>query len=318
MFFSFTQGMRFFLLLIAGVIVSYTAAAQQGYVTDSVGKKIYGIEGATILDAAGNIIYTVRGNLVFEGTSEKKKDIVLAIGSENILGSKGGKILTGNMKETLLGVHDGKFYFESMPTDDDRFMVGYYQTTEGSFQSVYDHSGEPIADIYGEAISNGQLGAIFYLLYNQYNLDAPVREVLADLNVNNGTGQGTIKRLWSTGDDEFIWDGHMLKRRFNSFDYEEWSFDGRVLKRLWYEGGVEYEWDGSTLRQRWSTGDGTLEEFTWDGRVLRRRWNTGNDEFIIQGNIVKRMWDTGNDEWEIDGDIPIPVIALVVFGLMRK
>lgn len=318
MFFSFTHCMRLLLSISVIVFLSLTAWVQQGYVTDSVGRKILGIKGNTITDVNGQVIFTVRGNLVFEGTSEKKKDIVLAVGSENILGNKSGKILTGNMKETLMGVRAGHFYFESMPTDDERFVVGYYQTTEGSFQSVYDHAGKPVADVYGEAISNGQLAAIFYLLYEQYDLDAPVREVLADLNVNNGTGQGTIKRLWSTGDDEFIWDGHMIKRRFNSFDYEEWTFDGRILKRLWYEGGIEYEWDGSTLRQRWSTGDGTLEEFTWDGRVLRRRWNTGNDEFIIQGNIVKRMWDTGNDEWQIDGDMPIPVIALVVFGLMRQ
>ena len=44
------------------------------------------------------------------------------------------------------------------------------------------------------------------------------------------------------GSDEFVWDGYMLKRKWNSFDYEEWTFDGVSLRRMWYAGNEEFVW----------------------------------------------------------------------------
>jgi hypothetical protein len=127
---------------------------------------------------------------------------------------------------------------------------------------------------------------------------------------------GTIRKLWNTGTEEFVWDGETLKRKWNSFDYEEWTFDGITLKRLWYPGQEEMEWDGKVLRRKWYSSN---DEFEYDGSVIRRRWGTATDGFLIQGNIIKRAYDNAmEDQWEMDGKIPIPIIAIVVFGLLRK
>ena len=142
-----------------------------------------------------------------------------------------------------------------------------------------------MASIKGDDWSTGELTAVFYLINEQYQLKELLEGSIGNVGLTNTSkpslsAQTTIRRMWNTGDDDYVWDGSILKPRWNSSDYEEWEFDGRILRRVWYDDGTEYEWDGKVLKRRFNGG---MEEFEWDGRVLRRRWNTGNDEFIIQG-----------------------------------
>jgi hypothetical protein len=201
-------------------------------------------------------------------------------------------------------------------------MVGYYKADSKGNLGLYSAvDNKAVAYLQGNDMSAGELCAIFYLFMINLEWDKAAKERVQEVTPPTVEGQeaigsGTIKRLWGSAEDEYVWDGRIIKRKWNSFDFEEWSFDGKTLKRVWYAGEDDYVWDGKTLRKKWNTG---TDEFEFDGSVLRRKWNTGMDEFSIQGNIVKRLWNTNNnDEWEIDGDIPVPVIAMVVFGLLKQ
>lgn len=288
-------------------------------VTDATGTLLYTLDNGVIYDASSLPIVTVKGNLVFKGASESKEDIILFVGADNLFADKSYNAVDADMNTTRFAMGRGGYYMPGYGLMDDYLIAKYTIGKNGDLVLVAGSKETPMASLSGDKWTTGELTAVFYLINEQYQLkdmlSASIGNSVAPAIDKKGTGQGTLRRMWNTGDDDFSWDGNILKRRWNSYDYEEWEFDGRILRRLWYDDGVEYEWDGKILKRRFNAG---TEEFEWTGTVLRRRWNTGNDEFTIQGNVVKRLWDTGNDEWEMTGDIPIPVIALVVFGIYKK
>lgn len=308
---------RFLTILVLAIAAMPMLLAQT--VTDGAGNVLYTLESGVIYDATSLPVLTVKGNLVFKGTSESKEDIILFVGSDNLFADKTANAVDADMTTTRFALGRAGFYMPGYGLMDDYLIAKYTIGKTGDLVLVAGSNAAPVASLSGDKWTTGELTAVFYLINEQLQL----KDMLSASIGTGGTptvsknvaSQGTLRRMWNTGDDDFSWDGHVLKRRWNSYDYEEWEFDGRILRRLWYDDGIEYEWDGKILKRRFNSG---TEEYEWTGTVLRRRWNTGNDEFTIQGNVVKRMWDTSNDEWEMTGEIPIPVIAMVVFGLYKK
>lgn len=302
------------------LLVSVLPAMQAQVVLDGAGHPLYTVQDGVIYDGTSKPLLTVKGNLVFKGASEGKDDIVLMVGTDNLFGDKSANAVNGDMQTVRFAMGKGGFYMPGYGLNDD-YRIAHY--TIGKTGDIVLLAGKPsvvMASLSGDKWTTGEFAAVFYLINEQHqlkeNLAAAINAPGAPTTTTKSTtGQATIRRMWNTGDDDFSWDGSTLRRRWNSVDQEEWEFDGRIMRRVWYEDGMEYEWDGKILKRRFNA---STEEYEWDGRILRRRWNTGNDEFLVQGNVVKRLWNTGNDEWEISGDIPIPVIAMIVFGLIRK
>ncbi|MDX2002399.1 MAG: hypothetical protein SFW35_08200 [Chitinophagales bacterium] len=292
-------------------------------VTDTSGNSLFAIAQGTLTDAGNQQpAFTVRGNIIFHGTSDKKEDIVLLVRAEDIFDKNAGEVLKADMKEVLMTVTKGRFYLGKGPFYDDSKLLGYYKPDSKGNLRIYSGNNTWAASIKASAVTTGEFVLVFYYLMVQKGW---VQQLANSLPMPNSSQaaeddlaatNGTIRRVWGNAKDEYIWNGKIIKRKWNSFDFEEWSFDGTTLKRIWYAGEDDYIWDGQTLKRKWNTG---TEVFEWDGSILRRKWNTGTDEYSIQGNIVKRLWNTGVDEeWEIDGEIPIPIIAMVVFGLLGK
>lgn len=300
------------------LLASLYGMAQQGVIADSSGQVLYLFEDDKVLDAGGELKYTITGNMLFRGESQKKRDIILLVNSEDLFGRKLGRAFGSDMKTPAFMIYSGGFYLGGYPTSQ-QYLLGYYQLDETLGVLVFDKDSVLIATIQGEGLSNGQLTISFHLIMQQFALDESLKAELANIIVSSQGDfreSGTIKKLWTTGDEEFIWDGYSIKRRFNSFDYEEWKFDGSTLQRAWYSGGTEYSWDGQTLKQSFGNVN---EEYTWDGRVMKSRWSQTGQAYTMQGNIVKPQWDsTGDEEWQIDGHVPVPIIMMVVFGLLRK
>lgn len=315
-FVRYSGVMRWQFLLIL-LLAAPKLWAQQAYIKDPAGNILFEITDGNVFDQNGKQINTLRGNILFRGVSDKKKDMELLIQSTDIFSAKEGKGLSSDLKETYFSIYKGAFYLEDYPTEDDTYRLGYYERQDDGSYKLYGPEDSLAGTFYGEIQSSAIFTTLFYLTMQENDWTAIVRNRIPqeDVFAHTGTG-GTIKRSWNTGDDEFVWDGFTLKRRFNSFDYEEWTFDGHTLKRAWYEGGAEYTWDGKTLRPQWTNSE---DEIVWDGSVLKKRWSAADDAYVVQGNIVKKQWDsTGDDEWEIDGDVPIPIIAIIVFDLLQK
>lgn len=304
-------------LCIVLLFISRALFSQVVEIYDSAGKTILIFENDKLVEAESKKTFvTVTGNTVFDGESTEKRDILLLVAIENIFSKKKmGYALNSAQDEAIFSISNGRFFYKETKGQ----MAYYKEENEQNIVLYRDTSGKALCRVSSE-LSTGKLVAIFYYFMRKYELDKSVKVEITESAKQPATdvGQtsGSISRLWNTGVDEFVWDGQVFKRKWNSFDYEEWTFDGTTLKRLWYPGNEEFIWDGEILRRKWFTSP---DEFEWDGTILRRRWGPASDEFIIQGNIVKRYFGSNSqDEWKIDGDIPIPLVALIVFGLLRK
>jgi len=320
-----------FFFLLKATLVSLAQEADL-QVTDSTGHLLYIINNGVVIDAVNKKpLLNIKGNMIYKDSSEAMKDVQLLVRSEDIFSKSIDHAYKSDMHTVVFSISRGKFFLEDANVNNPTATIGYYKVdAKGNLGLYTGLNNQLIARVNGNDMTAGELTTIFYLLMNKLGLDiitqanikvqAPASTSVVDVSET----RGTIRRVWNTGADEFIWDGFSIKRKFNSLDNEEWGFDGRTLKRVWPtapgEGGSGgndgYSWDGKELRRKFNTG---TDDFEWDGKVIRRTWNTGADEFSIDGNSVKRIWDaTGNDEWETTGDVPIPIIAMVVFGLLSK
>ncbi len=298
--------------------------AQHIAVYDSFGRIVAYFENdKLIVSETEEPFVTVKGNIIFHGASDKQRDILLLVRAENIFArKKEGAILNGNQSQILFTIYDGRFTYRDKSVYDSNWLMARYENDTDTSLTLYrDSSDVVICRLNTTDLTTGKLVAIFYFFAKGLQWENQMEEKQIQINETadpmdvSGTS-GTIRRLWNTGLDEFEWDGEVFKRKWNSFDYEEWTFDGTVLKRLWYPGDEEFVWDGKVLRRKWYTSQ---DEFEWDGTILRRRWGLASDEYIIQGNLIKPYFNSGsNNEWTIDGQVPIPLIILVVFGLLRK
>lgn len=314
---------RFFFLLAVSAC-SIPVVAQNTEIFDSAGNVLLRLEDERLTDAQSHeTIFTVRGNIIFKGNSDKQQDIELLVSSENIFSKKKeGKILDASQRTVLFTVRDGGFFYRDKSTYSTEWLVAHYRKNESGGVALYQGAGDTLVCRINESnLSTGKLVAAFYYFSLKNHWDEKMEAVNAEIQKADTLPpvrktSGTLRKLWNTGLEEFVWDGETLKRKWNSFDYEEWTFDGTTLKRLWYPGQEEMLWDGEVLRRKWFQSN---DEFEWNGSTLRRRWGPATDEFIIQGNIIKRTFgNSEKDEWEIDGEIPVPVIMLVVFNLLRK
>ena len=300
-----------------------TLNAQVVEVADTLGELMWTVDNSRIRDGQNDrILLTVQGNLIFQGNSDNQEDIILLVKANDIFSKRTGEILSKDLEKVLYTIHNGKFFLGKTSIYIPDFQIGFFERDKEDDRLIRFYEGNSdklLAEISGKDVTTGKLAALFYLLTNHFNLDEKISsKVKIEAPQENSVEDtyGTIRRLWDTGMDEFVWDGKTITRKWNPYDFEEWTFDGTILKREWYPGNEEFIWDGKVLKRRWYPSN---DEFEWDGTILRRRWGTGRDEFIIQGNIVKRYFDTsGKDEWQIDGEIPIPIITLVVFNLLRK
>ncbi len=312
------------------LFLSQSVFAQTIEVKDRLGNAALVIEDDFLKEAGSDkILYTVKGNIIFEGASDKQQDIELLVKVEDIFSKKKtGSVLDAAQREKLFQARNGGFFYRDSSIYSDRWIMAHYRKEETGSIALFLHASDTlVCRISSPEVSTGKLVAVFYYFAKKFHWEKEMQEVvalLAKVEMITSPGQtssvkatsGTIRKLWNTGLDEFEWDGEVLKRRWNSFDYEEWTFDGVTLKRLWYPGHEEMEWDGEILRRKWYSSE---DEFEWNGSILRRRYGPASEGYLIQGNIIKPAFGSNMErEWEIDGNIPIPLIALVVFGLLRK
>lgn len=319
-----------FILFCFAALVPFLAPAQTVEVKDASGVTVLLIENERITESAtGKTLYTVKGNIIFRGASDRQQDMELLVNAENIFSKKKtGRVLPASQKEELFSVRDGGFYYKKNNSYSSQWLMARYVTEESGDIALFLHASDTlICRLSGRDVSTGKFVAVFYYFADKFKweeeMENRVKAALppAENNAPSTTSSvrntsGTIRKLWNTGLEEFEWNGEVLKRRWNSFDYEEWTFDGVTLKRLWYPGQEEMEWDGEVLKRKWFSSE---DEFEWDGSILRRRWGPASEGYAIQGNIVKPAFGSNLErEWEIDGTVPVPLIALVVFGLLRK
>jgi hypothetical protein len=108
-----------FLSLCLDLAVPAFAQTHDIEITDTLGALIAVVDDGAIADAkTQKALLTVRGNMVFEGLSENKEDVVLMVGVEDVFSKGAEPVLKKDMKTTVLNVAKGRFYLGDSPTYD--------------------------------------------------------------------------------------------------------------------------------------------------------------------------------------------------------
>jgi hypothetical protein len=308
----------FFPVFLLGI--SFCAQSQTNSISviDSNRATILFIQNENIIDAADNsIIYTVKGNLIFSGNSEKNDDILFKLNAPDIFSKKATQLITHKDNKPILTTSRANIY---LGANDYRkeLLTGQYEKTDSSFVFKREEKAKPLFEIKNNKLSSAQLMAIATIFIAKYKIDQALLDSLSARAAEQQTpsGTGTMRRLWSSGGNEdFVWDGYILKNRWSFNDFEQWSFDGETLKRAYYDTGEDFVWNGKTLQRKFVANG---EMFELEGNTIRKVYGSAEDEFYIQGNIVKRAWTTiGSDEWEVNGELPVPIIMLIVYRIAR-
>ena len=262
-----------------------------------------------------NTIYTTKGNLIFAGNSDKKDDILFMLKGTDVFSKKSGTLILKSKDETVFTFNKGKVWLGNSMFNS-LLLIGSFEKKNNDITFSLANTKNILFQLENK-LSAAQLMAVlsYFVVINK--IDEQLLEAAKQTAPSQAAmGSGTIRRLWGTGGNEdFTWDGKILKNRWGFNDYEQWAFDGSNLYRAWHDTGDDFIWDGATLQRKWGSDNNV---FVKDGNSIRAVYGTTNDEFFIQGNIVKRAWvATGSDEWEINGDIPVPIIMMIVFRLVR-
>lgn len=287
---------------------------------DASGAPLLEISDELIKNTSGRILYNIQGNIVFQGSSDKRKDILLMLKSDNIFSKMGGQVLGQMKNQTVYYTFGGGFYIRPSDKSTETQLLAYWQKNKDGSFSLFNGANDSLLAYYPfENPSDILLTALFHY----YQVENGMAETLIanytppEENYDVSSTSGTIRRMWGGGNDEYEWDGYSLKRRWGNNPMQEWTFDGLVLRRVWSStGNEEFIWQDNVLRRRWYNSP---DEFTWNGRTFRRRYGPEVEEYIVQGSVVKSMWTSSDlNQWEIDGDIPIPIIIMVVYGLVNR
>lgn len=304
------------LSLLVLVIFSSIATAQNIAVKNADSKETLLIDIASGIIAEAEpkaVVYTVKGNLIFAGYSDNKSDILFMLHGTDIFSKKSGRLVLNEKNETVFTFVKGKVWLGSS-TANKNFLIGGFEKTNATTLVFRLASSKEILFSTSATLSAAQSMAVLSYFVVTHNIDEQIIEAAKQTATPAALqGSGTMRRLWGNGNEDFIWDGKVLKNRWNHNEYEQWAYDGSNVYRAWFDTGEVYTWDGKTLQSNWNGN-----AFVHEGNTLRAVFGNTNDEFFIQGNIVKRAWvSLGNDEWEVNGEIPVPIIMMIVFRLAR-
>ncbi len=299
---------------------------QEFHVFDGNEKQILTLkENGQLTDSQnGSVYFTTKGNIVFKGASNDKRNIHLLLQSTDIFGSQPGKVFNGSMRKVLFMVAGGKFYLGDKIDQVNSNEIAYFNRDAEGFSVLKSSVDDRVlAMVTPGEISNIQLTAIFFQIYESQKLEVAVQEQQEEnYQVAVDRNEGTIRPYWGSRlNNEWMWDGRTLKPKWGNRPEDEWLFDGESLKP-YYQSNLDDEWlwDESTQNFKNAWRNGKRDEWMWEEGVLKPYWDADlKSHFVLEGNTVKPYWGhRPEQEWVIDGYLPLPIIALVVLGLADR
>lgn len=306
------------------LLLAFGVAARAGscfiYLGDT-SKLFYGVNNQIFTPDKERLIYFQKGNIIFTGEADRKDNIFLMASSLDISSDKLEFLYEKNSQKPQYSFSGNKFYFGTNETPDfknknellhieqKKKWLAFYSSINDSLLAYYNNDSLP---------SSAAI-VVAYTLIKMYHLDSAVNTRQAEIPFEEDNSFATFKpRNGNSTENEWMWDGKILRPRWNVDQRLQWTFDGQTVKPAFGNNlYAEYSWDGENLKPVWRTNQ--KEEWSWDGRVMKPTYGTDwANEYIIEDGIVK-PWSNVHPEreWELHGDIPVPLLMLILSGIAR-
>jgi hypothetical protein len=308
-------------IFFASCMLAASAFAGNGFVYLSDTSKLFWASNNEIYSPdKQQLLYFQKGNIFFTGDNDSRQNIFLLLTSMDVSSDKLELIYERDSHQATYSFSDYKFYAGKNETEDFKSKnelihiqrakkwLAFYSSIDDSLLAYYNADSLPSSTAILVAYSLIKK----YALENELSVRPERLHFLPSpfVTMKPVTGNQTA--------NEWIWDGKVLRPRWNVDQKLAWTFDGQTIKPLNSENLYEqYSWDGENFKPVWHTNRD--EEWTWDGRLLKPVWNTDwANQYEIDGDII-RPWSNVHPEkeWQVDGDIPLPLIILIVSGIAR-
>jgi len=279
---------------------------------------LFRLQDGRLLDARGNAVYTISGNIIFEGASRDNDRMLYLIRSSDIFSKEVGLVYNANLSQTLFSVYRGNM-FSGDDLASEHLLLEAKVTGEEVL--AYDYYGELRARwlLTNQTSGNTQMIAILIALVQTVSSDTLLRGKSPEILGEPAVMRPYWTNAYYSGYDEWEWDGYVLRPRYDYRPGHEWTFDGRYIRPVWRASlRDEWEWDGEILKRAWLGH----EEFTyiWDGRTVRPFWNPRMEsEWVIEQGRARPKWFSDlQQEWVIEGNMPVPLVIMVVLGFAYR
>ena len=307
-----------FCLLLFAFFVS---KAGNGFIFLADTTKLFYASNNEIYSPSGKqLLYFQKGNIFFSGSTDDKENIFLLTTSMNVSSEKQELIYEKDSRQPAYSFSRDKFYSGKIESEDlrDKYELIHVQRVKKwlSFYSSYNDS--LLAYFNADSLPSSAAIMVAYTLIKKYELEKKMPVLQTELPFED-VSYATLKPTWgNTTANEWMWDGRILRPRWNVDPRLAWEFDGRTLKPQYgtniYQ---QYEWDGENFKPVWRSN--RAEEWTWDGRVMKPVYDTDwANQYIIEDGVVKPWSNVHTEkEWRTDGTVPVPVVILVVSGIAK-
>lgn len=267
------------------------------------------------------LLYFSKGNIFFTGSNDDRQNIFLLCTSMDITSEKLQTVQEKDNTNPFFSFSYGKIYMGKPDEDDSKSGSELLHVERtGKWLAFYSSLNDSLLAYYAaDSFPNSLAVITAYTLLKKFNL----AEKLGRKKTTSQTLQqkfSTLKPVWqNVTDNEWIWDGQVLRLRWNPDTKYVWTFDGKTIKPYYGNNIYEqYEWDGEYFKPIWRTN--RAQEWQWDGRIFKPVWDTDwANQYVIENNVVKPWNNVQTErEWVLEGDIPVPILILVLSGTAKS
>lgn len=289
------------------------------YLADT-SKLFYGSNNEVYSAGSHQLLYFQKGNIFFNGVSDDKQNIFLLTTSMNPGSHQPELIYEKDNRMPVYSFTDNKFYYGNIQSGDlkEKTELIHIERIKKWLSFYGSHNDSLLAYYNADSLPGSTAILVAYTLIKKYDLDKKnsSRQTTAPFQTSD---YATIKPVWgNTTANEWLWDGKVLRPRWNVDPRLAWTFDGSTLKPQNSSNIYQqYEWDGENFKPIWRTNQ--AEEWTYDGRLIKPTYDTDwANQYLIENGVIKPWSNVHSEkEWNIDGQIPVPVIILILSGIAK-
>lgn len=312
--------MKRWLLFFLFFILSFSLFAGNGFVFLSDTTKLFFVSDNEIYSPdKEQLLYFQKGNIFFNGSTDERSNIFLLSTSMNIASEKNEMLYEKDNREPYLSFSKNKFYAiaNSQSGQSELTELLYVEKVKKWLAFYSSHNDSLLAYYNYDSLSPSVAVIVAYTLVKKFELDK--KNSAPPPTSTQFSSYATIKPAWGNPmDNEWIWDGNLLRPRWNIDPRLAWTFDGETIKP-YYGNNIyaQYSWDGETLKPIWRSSRG--REWIYDGRLMKPAWDTDwANQYKIENGVVQPWSNVHSErEWRVDGNLPIPLIMFVISGMAK-
>lgn len=299
-------------------IVFETSASDVFVFRDSTGLPLLYVSGDVIKDKYNQVLYSINKKDIFRGVEQKRRNIELRIFAEEFFSNDWAKITSNRISEIWYHLSDGGYYFKPLEKSDRYLLIAYWRKNNLGGYSLYHGKNDSMIAYYNDGNADVQvLSILFHHFQMTHSMIASYTNDFLSYPSEVPDFSNTSGLIYSSG-ESYIWDGYTLEPQWEYDPNKIHTFDGYLFQN---KNAQEIEhgfiWHNDTLSLRWQNPE---EGVAWDGESLKKLNDLDQKIYIIEGNSIlltykDRPKDKVYFKWTIEGEVPIPVIAFVLYVL---